>query len=137
MSGEGSYLFGNRWNRPGTRVVYLASTTSLAALEVLVHAGAPDHLVDFSAIPVLIPQAQVGVLHELPADWQESPAPASAQAVGTAWAETGSSAVLQVPSVIVPWEYNYVVSVEHQAFRELQVGQPRAFRFDGRLQQMA
>lgn len=133
FDGEGSYLYGNRWNRPGTRVVYLAATTSLAALEVLVHAGAPNHLVPFEAFPVEIPAELIEGPPDLPADWRRSPAPAATQAVGSNWAASGNSAVLQVPSVIVPWEFNYVAAVDHPDFRRISVGEPKPFAFDERL----
>lgn len=39
-------LFGGRWNRKGVPVIYCASTTPLAALEVLAHsAGLPAIMV--------------------------------------------------------------------------------------------
>lgn len=132
FDGEGSYRYGNRWNLPGTRVAYLAATTSLAALEVLVHAGSPDHLISFVAIPVQIPAEHVTDIEELPADWTESPAPVSTQRAGSAWAESAVSAVLRVPSVVVPWEVNYVVAVNHPDFSSLEPGEPRPFRFDRR-----
>lgn len=133
FDGEGSYRYGNRWIEPGTRVVYLASTTSLAALEVLAHAGTPDHLTEFMAVPVAIPQQLVNDLDGLPADWRQSPAPLSTRRTGTAWANSGASAVLRVPSVIVPWEFNFVVNVIHPGFAELELGEARPFRFDRRL----
>lgn len=37
FEGEGAYRFGGRWNTPGTRIMYTASTLPLALLEVLVH----------------------------------------------------------------------------------------------------
>jgi RES domain-containing protein len=38
-SGEGAWLFGGRWNSPGTRVVYCALDAATAILEVAVHKG--------------------------------------------------------------------------------------------------
>jgi RES domain-containing protein len=38
-SGEGAYLFGGRWNRKGTRVVYCSLDPATAILEVAVHKG--------------------------------------------------------------------------------------------------
>ena len=37
FSGEGSRLYGGRWNTKGVAVVYIAATRSLAILEILVH----------------------------------------------------------------------------------------------------
>lgn len=133
FTGEGSFRYGNRWNHPGTHVVYLASTTSLAALEVLVHAGAPDQLVAFHAFPVSFPAAQILDLAPLPARWRHSPASNATKDAGTAWADSQSSLALRVPSAVVPWEHNYVINVAHPNFEELQIGEPLEFRFDARL----
>lgn len=133
FSGEGSYRYGNRWNHRGTRVVYLAATTSLAALEVLVHAGSPDHLVPFQAFRVTFPKRMVSQLGDLPDDWRISPAPESTKDTGSAWVHAGNSGVLQVPSVVVPWESNYVVSVDHPDYTHLKIAEPVPFRFDARL----
>lgn len=133
FSGEGSYRYGNRWNHRGTRVVYLAATTSLAALEVLVHAGSPDHLIPFEAFRVSFPESMVSQLEKIPDDWRGSPAPESTKGVGSAWVQSGRSAVLQAPSVVVPWEFNYVVSVEHPDYVHVKIAEPVPFRFDARL----
>ncbi|MDX8406248.1 MAG: RES domain-containing protein [Mariprofundus sp.] len=47
MNGDGAMRYGGRWNSPGTRLVYLAETRALAALEIIAHAadvqmGAPE-----------------------------------------------------------------------------------------------
>ena len=130
FDGEGSYRYGNRWNHRGTRVVYLAATTSLAALEVLVHAGSPRHLTPFLAFRVTFAERLIHDLSRLPDDWRQSPAPNSTKDMGTSWTESAVSAVLRVPSVTVPWEFNYVVSVDHPDFSSLVVADPAPFRFD-------
>jgi RES domain-containing protein len=43
------------------------------------------------------------------------------------------SAILAVPSVIVPEERNYVLNPNHPRFPELQIGSPVACSFDPRL----
>jgi RES domain-containing protein len=47
--------------------------------------------------------------------------------------QSGRSVVLQVPSVIVPDESNYLIDVQHPQFSKLRIGKPQAFRFDRRL----
>jgi len=37
LSGEGSRLYGGRWNHKGAAVIYTSESISLAAMEVLVH----------------------------------------------------------------------------------------------------
>lgn len=134
FDGEGSFRYGNRWNHPGTRIVYLAATTSLAALELLVHAGSPDHLTPYQAFRTTFPEDLVTDLASRPADWRLSPAPNSTKGTGSNWAASGVSAVLRVPSVIVPWESNYVVAVDHPDFSRIEIHEPLPFLFDRRLE---
>ena len=42
FNGEGARIYGGRWNRPGTPVVYAAHTRALAALESLAHFGGAE-----------------------------------------------------------------------------------------------
>lgn len=133
FDGEGSFLYGNRWNHPGIRVVYLAATTSLAALELLVHAGSPDHLTPYQAFQATFAEQLVNDLPARPEDWRVSPAPDSTKTAGTLWATSGESAIMRVPSVIVPWEFNYVVSIDHPDFKSIEIREPVSFRFDTRL----
>lgn len=133
FDGEGSYKYGNRWNHVGTRVVYLAASTSLAALEVLVHAESYAELPEYRAFPVEFDSALAIDLPALPPDWQQSPAPNSTKSLGSQWATGGQSALLRVPSAVVPWEHNYVLNVQHPDHAKVKVGEPRPFTFDPRL----
>lgn len=133
FDGEGSYRYGNRWNHAGTRVVYLAQSTSLAALEVLIHAESYAELPEYRAFPVEFDPELVLDLVELPPDWQQSPAPSSTRSLGSRWASEGQTALLRVPSAVVPWEYNYLLNVQHPDQTRVRIGQPRPFSFDPRL----
>jgi RES domain-containing protein len=53
--------------------------------------------------------------------------------MGDTWIAGRSSVVLQVPSVLVPAEFNYLVNPRHADFAELRVGKLSRFRFDSRL----
>jgi RES domain-containing protein len=46
---------------------------------------------------------------------------------------SGSSAVLEVPSVIVETESNYLLNPAHPNFTPLKLGTPGPFEFDPRL----
>jgi len=76
--GEGARLFGGRWNASGVAVIYASATLSLATLEYLVNLDwdlFPDDLVALSAdIPAQFEIRSI-TLRDLPANWQEYPAP--------------------------------------------------------------
>ena len=134
--GEGARIFGGRWNHPGTRVVYTGATVSLAALELFVNLDpdvCPDDLV---AIPAGIPRA-VKVTRvertDLPRCWQRYPAPVQLQDLGNRWVADGATAVLAVPSAVVPQERNYLLNPAHPDFRRMRIGRPESFRFDLRM----
>ncbi|HZV34772.1 MAG TPA: RES family NAD+ phosphorylase, partial [Verrucomicrobiae bacterium] len=69
----------------------------------------------------------------LPNDWQEEPPPPSLQSLGDEWAKSGASAILAVPSVIIPKEFNFLVNPRHPDFTKLQIDAPTDFAFDPRL----
>ncbi|HYU45796.1 MAG TPA: RES family NAD+ phosphorylase, partial [Terriglobales bacterium] len=72
-------------------------------------------------------------LDELPKDWRKSPVPPSVQLLGDDWVRKGKSAVLRVPSVIIPSEYNYVLNVAHPQFGKIKIREAESFGFDPRL----
>jgi RES domain-containing protein len=135
FDGEGSRRFGGRWNSKGTRIIYTAGSRALAILELLVHLKSEDLLRHYRLIPVTFPHELVHRLdpRTLPANWRHRPTPASVRSIGDQWVQSGRSVVLQVPSVIVPDESNYLIDVQHPQFSKLRIGKPQAFRFDRRL----
>lgn len=133
FSGEGARLFGGRWNRKGEAVVYTSFSRSLAILEMLVQA---DPLPAYIALPAILPKnLAVTVLQEkcLPSDWRRMPAPDSVRAIGGAWLSMGNSCVLQVPSAIVPTEWNYLLNPRHHDFAAITFGAPERLSLDRRL----
>ncbi len=121
----------------GRAVVYAASTTSLAALELLVHADVEDMPAGYITIPVDIPKSlkfESVEISRLPKYWRDSaPFPRECQAIGDAWITSKRTAILAVPSVVVPRERNYLLNPGHPDFRKLIIGKPEAFEFDERL----
>lgn len=132
----GARLVGGRWNHPGTAIVYASATLALAALEVLAGVDDEDAPKDFVAISADIPET-VRLTHlraaDLPANWRDYPPPPSLRDLGTRWARTGETAVLAVPSAIVPKELNYLLNPRHPAFGRIRIGKAEAFSFDPRL----
>lgn len=135
FSGEGARIYGGRWNPIGTSMVYAAESKSLAALEILVHVDAADLLDHYLCIQVHFDSRLVRTLDfsDLPDDWRNPLLPSSTQGMGRAWLEGELSAVLKVPSVLVPGESNYLINPKHRSFGKLKIGFPEPFEFDPRL----
>jgi RES domain-containing protein len=134
FDGEGARRFGGRWNLRGTAVVYTSATASLAVLEYLVNLEPEDAPADLVLVPADLPDAlAVDVpLERLPADWRTAPAPEALARIGTEWARAGRSAVLSVPSAILPVERNYLLDPAHRDFAAIVVGRPQPFSLDPR-----
>jgi RES domain-containing protein len=93
----------------------------------------PNDLVARSAIipdDVAMQEFRVG---DLPRDWREYPAPERLAALGTAWLERGETAVLAVPSVVIPPERNYLINPAHRDFAKISVSSVQPFTFDARV----
>ena len=70
---------------------------------------------------------------DLPADWRELKARETLRAIGSEWARKRTSAVLAVPSALIPAELNYLLNPLHPEFRLITVGKPDEFETDLRL----
>lgn len=134
FSGKGAADNGGRWNSRGVAVVYASITKSLAVLESLVHLNPPVRF-KFVAFRLEFDDALVEQfsLKKLPPDWQTEPPPPSTQQIGDRWVREARSAVLALPSVIIPGEPNYLLNPAHPDFKKISIGKPGPFAFDPRL----
>lgn len=135
FSGEGARLYGGRWNSPGTAMVYLGESISLATLEILVHFQATAPLDAYSLIRVDFDSScltEVDVA-TLPSSWADSPPPVEVQQIGDTWVAGAASLLLRIPSAIVPDEHNILLNPAHSDFTTLRFSNPSPFRFDPRL----
>ena len=133
--GEGARLFGGRWNSPGTAAVYASESRALAMLEMLAGLGGTDRLDSYVLIAARFPDSLVTVLDptSLPEEWNAYPPRAATQTIGDRWIRGGGSAILRVPSVLVPAECNYVLNPHHPDFGLIDVGTPEQVSLDPRL----
>jgi RES domain-containing protein len=135
FDGEGARLYGGRWSSPGRRVVYVSESLALAVLEVLVHVQDAAILPAYATIRVSFDDALVIAVDpaSLPTNWRQLPPPPEAQAIGDAWIDAASSAMLQVPSAVVEREHNYLINPVHSDFNLLNPGSAVPYEFDRRL----
>lgn len=135
FSGEGSRLFGGRWNKKGHRVVYTAATIALATLELIVTTPRAQLLREYVVTSCTFPEVLVEEIDSsrLPQNWRDYPPASELKEIGSDWLLSSSSAVLSVPSAVVPLERNYLLNPEHEYFRSVDVGPALPFELDLRL----
>lgn len=134
FSGEGARLYGGRWNAKGVRVVYTASSRALAMLEML--AQDQPLRARYVIIPAKIP-ASVSIERmsatKLPTNWMAPGQHNALRTFGSSWVRRARTAVLCVPSVIVPSEFNYLLNPLHMDFARIKLGKTEVLKTDSRL----
>ena len=134
FSGEGAKRYGGPWNRKGVPMVYTSGSRSLAMLEMLVQDN--PLRAHYVVIPATIPtRLAIERLSpdDLPPDWRDPAGCEQLRAIGTAWARERRSAVLAVPSAVIPAESNYLLNPLHPSFARIGVGVPEELVTDLRL----
>jgi RES domain-containing protein len=134
--GDGARRYGSRWTPRGLPAVFTSATLSLAALERFVHIDPDLEPVDLVAIAVDI-ETNIAIetvaVDDLPPDWRTYPAPPTLALVGERWLRESRTAVLSVPSVVVPDERNFVLNPNHADFARLVINPSEPFSFDPRM----
>jgi RES domain-containing protein len=134
FDGNGARLAGGRWNNPGQRAVYLSSTLSLAAMETFVHVGDDAARLEYVYFDIEIPASVLILsLARKPKGWRNEPPAEASMRVGDHWLKDGNSALLEVPSAIIPSETNLILNPIHPDASKLKIGPTRVFQFDPRM----
>lgn len=137
MSGTGAKNDGGRWNEKGLAVVYMSETRSLACLETIVHLNAGGLPLNRILVDVQIPddvwKARETVDLSQLVGWDVSPASVTSIAYGNDWLRSRRSALLVVPSVIVPEEMNVLVNPTHSDSAALVAVKRRRWTYDPRI----
>jgi RES domain-containing protein len=136
--GKGSLKTSGRWHHKGTQVAYASEHPGVAVLEKLVWLGSYERArkSDYLLLPLhLDPDRHVERIGEaaLPDEWDAFPHRSETQDLGTRWFEEERSAVLSVPSAVVPVARNYLINPFHPHAHELEQGEPVPFSWDSRL----
>lgn len=142
LGGRGAEATGGRWNRPGHPVVYASTTIALACLETIVHLRAGGLPMNRYLVEVRVPvktwdARQVLDRPSLPVGWDALPEGRVSLDLGDRWLATGVSALLLVPSVIVPEEHNALINPAHPQARGITARKLRKWLYDPRLPRRA
>lgn len=136
LSGEGARLFGARWNREGTAVIYTSESRSLATLETLVHMTYPELPRGWKIVSIGVPKSIVPKeikISSLPPDWHHHLAPPLLAEIGTKWAVSMESLLLRVPSAVEKHEFNIIINPQHPGIKFVNIIEVEDYVFDDRL----
>ena len=136
LDGGGGLHAPGRWHLRGQRIVYCALNPATALLEVLVHAGidVEDMPVTFRYMEIEAPDSvtiETTDSSALGPAWQ-TPVETTRQS-GAGWLRSGRTALLRVPSVIVPATWNILVNPRHPDCAQIRIASIHEHRFDPRL----
>jgi RES domain-containing protein len=136
LDGRGGLETSARWHTQGRPIVYLAESVAGALLEVLVH---------LELSPVRLPKSYRLLKVEAPddisietlraADLRENWADDETltRTVGDQWLPSKRTALLRVPSAIVPETLNLLLNSAHEEARRMKIVSHREYPWDLRL----
>jgi RES domain-containing protein len=121
LSGTGAKASGGRWNHKGTPVVYCASNRALACLETVVHLAAGGLPLNRFLVDIDIPDEIWASAQNAcpPEGWDAEPCRLTSLAFGHKWITDNKTALMLVPSVIVPEEMNVLINPVHPDARRI------------------
>ena len=125
-----------RWSPNGRFVVYTAASRALACLENVVHRSGEGLSEHFRVMVIEIPDGlkmEKIALGDLPENWAEFENYPLCQKIGGQWLAENGSAVLEVPSAIVPMEKNFLLNPAHPDFSKIRIIATEGFSFDPRI----
>ncbi len=136
LTGTGGLFASGRWHNKGVPIVYLSDNPALAMLEVLVHFEmgldeVPEH---YQLLKVEYPSRKsIGRLSEsaLPQHWQDDLL--LSRSIGDEWLTSGKSALLRVPSAVIPEGFNFLLNPRHPLARQAKIVSAHKRPFDQRL----
>ena len=138
LTGNGSKLFGGRWNSEGIPALYTATSRSLALLEILAHAPAKIlQLKTYMLVTISVPDAvlkQVIDFKELPERWDSIDIHPFTQKTGDYFLSENKKLLLLAPSVLMPEENICVLNPLNPDMKKVKIVQRRSIFFDKRVE---
>jgi RES domain-containing protein len=109
-----------RWNLDDQFMIYTGSSRSLSSLELVVHRNFISPVINYKVMVISISDekeiyTQISVA-ELPKGWRGMNSYPKLQQLGSDWYQNKRSLVLKVPSAVIPYEYNYIININHPDF---------------------
>ena len=109
-----------RWNRDNQFVLYTGQSRALSTLEVVVHKSSIKTAIKYDLMVISLAENEHlytrKFIRDMPTNWRDIKAYPALQDIGSEWYTNNQSLILQVPSVIVPQEFNYIINLHHPDF---------------------
>ncbi|MSQ53439.1 MAG: RES domain-containing protein [Betaproteobacteria bacterium] len=135
LSGKGAFIAGGRWNEKGTPVVYTSNSIALACLESLVHLGSASLPLNRYLVRIDVQDAVWNsrqALPGVPPGWDAIPPSRISVQIGESWLRSRSTALLEVPSVVVPEDTNVLINPLHGDWKTFHATKLRQWTYDAR-----
>lgn len=135
LSGAGAAKSPGRWNDDGQHVLYTAPTIAIAVLETAAHVDDSGLPLNRYLVRIEVPDdvwtARVVMdVTQLPVTWAAIPAGRVSVQAGAHWLRSMASAILEVPSVIVPEEPAALINPLHPDAGRLAAKIVRPFQYN-------
>jgi len=133
LNGTGGLAAPGRWHYRGQPIVYLADSPASALLESCVHTSANDIPPEFTLLKIEGPDLRISSITfaDLPKNWHVYQN--STRDLGTAWLHARESAVLRIPSALVPETWNFLFNPAHPDAARFRIAGAYPYPFDERL----
>lgn len=134
LSGKAAAAHPGRWNEERQPVVYAAPTIAMAVLETAAHIDDGGLPLNRFVVRIDVPDAVWSAREELqaaalPTSWAAIPAGRTSVKIGSDWIRSLRSAILLVPSVIVPEERAALINPAHADARKIVGKVVRSFEY--------
>ncbi len=138
LTGRGAEITGGRWNSRGAPVIYASESRALACLETMVHFNAGGlplnrYLVALDVPDALWAAAETLTPATLPVGWDAEPPGLVSLGAGDTWLASRRTALLCVPSGIIPEEFNVLINPRHADSGGVRATKVRRWLYDARL----
>jgi RES domain-containing protein len=136
LNGKGASLYGGRWNEIGTAILYAAQHRSLALCEMMVNLDEIQLEQDFDILTISVPDKSKHkklTTKQLPDNWKSRFIQNDTKLIGNKFAAEKKYLSLEVPSVVIPEESNFLINPLHEDFQKVKIVERKQFIFDRRL----
>ena len=134
ISGLGAAIYGGRWKKKGTPVLYTGENKEIALLETIVLIP-PMLIPDLVILIIEIPDDSTKEIEltQLPKNWVNYPAPTILSEIAENWVQKEETIALKVPSCIIHSSHNFILNCNHPDYKRIKILDQQNFYFDTRL----